>query len=238
MAYTLRAVHIITILTCLFYLTACINAGAKFQAMNPSQQISEIQSDLKTLGYYSGSVDGINGKKTASAIRNFQGDHGMAQNGMVSKSVYIQAVLAVRKQRKPQSIVKPYSSQTKKNSKTRSTSQILQSKLRPPSGSPSNSIIEKAVRAELHNNIPGKWIGYTIPGSKEKFRHMEIKKWGGYNKEQKYWPVRIQVVGQAVVIPPFGKQMPVAKFDAIAEFLFFENDFGEWKSKFMRPSVF
>jgi hypothetical protein len=220
------------------FLTGCL-ASAKYKSMTSEERVSEIQRDLKVLGYHNGSVDGIYGKKTAIAIRNFQRDRGITQDGKVSQSVYIQAGLAVTEKRKVNSVTRSNLTQTTNNKiRNGSTTQILQSRLKPPVGSPSNAIIEKAVRKELQKNVPGRWIGYTIPGKVTQYRHMEIKRWGTFNKELKYWPVRIQVVGGAVVIPPFGKKISGLKFDAIAEFKFSKDDFGDWKWIFMRPGVF
>ena len=91
------------IVGCLLFLVGCINAGAYYRTLTPSQQVSEIQSDLKKLGYYSGNIDGINGTNTEQAIRNFQRDRRMVQDGQVSESVYIQAGLAVTEQRQNKS---------------------------------------------------------------------------------------------------------------------------------------
>lgn len=107
-----KSVRAIITLGLIILLLGCISAGAHYQSLKPEQQISEIQSDLKKLGYYSGTVDGAYGKQTSTAIQNFQRDHGMAQDGQISKSLYIQAGLAVTEQRKVSST---------NNTQTRST---------------------------------------------------------------------------------------------------------------------
>lgn len=47
--------------------------------------VREIQTRLKTWGYYTGSVDGIFGPLTESAVRFFQRKHGLAVDGIVGK---------------------------------------------------------------------------------------------------------------------------------------------------------
>ncbi len=46
--------------------------------------VREIQSTLKSLGYYSGAVDGIAGPKTAGAIRAYQQKNGLLVDGRPS----------------------------------------------------------------------------------------------------------------------------------------------------------
>lgn len=43
----------------------------------------EVQARLKKWGYYTGSVDGINGPKTISAVKKFQKRYGLTQDGIV-----------------------------------------------------------------------------------------------------------------------------------------------------------
>nr|WP_032122249.1 spore cortex-lytic enzyme [Clostridium amazonitimonense] len=45
--------------------------------------VTEIQSRLKRWGYYDGSVDGIYGYQTYTAVRKFQGKNGLAVDGVV-----------------------------------------------------------------------------------------------------------------------------------------------------------
>jgi peptidoglycan hydrolase-like protein with peptidoglycan-binding domain len=78
-------------------ISSCVTSGQHYRSLSPENQITEVQSDLSKLGYYTGVVDGIYGSKTEKAIRDFQRDHGMTQDGKVSESLYIQAGLAVSK---------------------------------------------------------------------------------------------------------------------------------------------
>lgn len=49
--------------------------------------IKEVQKALNGLGYDCGKVDGINGKKTKSALKKFQKDYGLKVDGIIGKQV-------------------------------------------------------------------------------------------------------------------------------------------------------
>ena len=104
---------------------------------------------------------------------------------------------------------------------------------------PSNSDVEGAVKSELQNNLPGRWIGMSVPGKEAQFTAIEIIEWGKFNKELNYWPVKVRVEGVAKVyrLFPLGKSDPV-NFNEVAEFRFVQDDFGDWQWTFLRPSVF
>lgn len=46
------------------------------------EEVRQIQTKLKSLGYYTGSVDGIFGSATQSAVRSFQRDRGLSVDGI------------------------------------------------------------------------------------------------------------------------------------------------------------
>lgn len=58
----------------------------------------DIQSELQSLGYYSGTVDGMNGPVTRQAIESFQGDHNLDVNGTPTQEllVYLRSSLEYR----------------------------------------------------------------------------------------------------------------------------------------------
>ncbi len=52
------------------------------QVGSTGSEVREIQSVLKKLGYYKGTVDGIYGSQTKNAVRTFQKDCGLTQDGV------------------------------------------------------------------------------------------------------------------------------------------------------------
>ena len=56
--------------------------------------VTQIQTKLRTWGYYSGSVDGIYGSKTVSAVKYFQRTNGLAVDGKCGPSTL--AALGIR----------------------------------------------------------------------------------------------------------------------------------------------
>lgn len=94
---------------------------------------------------------------------------------------------------------------------------------------PDKSQIEQAVRAELKNNIPVSWVGNMMGGRNAKITTVEIVEWGTYNKNQKYWPVKIRVVGSAELNDPFN-QGKVKRFDKTSEFRLRKDEYGKWQA--------
>lgn len=75
-------------------LTAKISSSSdKQQAMS----IKEIQSALKKLGYYTGTVDGVSGNKTKLAIQKFQKANKLTADGIVGQTTKNKMVAAVAK---------------------------------------------------------------------------------------------------------------------------------------------
>lgn len=48
----------------------------------------DVQKALKNAGYYEGAIDGKVGKKTKSAISNFQKDHGLKADGIIGRKTW------------------------------------------------------------------------------------------------------------------------------------------------------
>ncbi|MDR0286720.1 MAG: spore cortex-lytic enzyme [Clostridiales bacterium] len=49
-------------------------------------EVKQIQTKLKTWGYYTGSIDGIYGAKTETAVKSFQKKNGLAVDGVAGKN--------------------------------------------------------------------------------------------------------------------------------------------------------
>ena len=61
-----------------------ISVAAKIDtAYAATANTTEVQKKLKRWGYYTGSVDGINGPKTKAAVKKFQKKYGLVQDGIV-----------------------------------------------------------------------------------------------------------------------------------------------------------
>ena len=60
---------------------------AKISTTTDKQTVVEIQKGLKDMGYNPGVVDGINGQKTQSAIRQYQKDHGLLVDGQATPAL-------------------------------------------------------------------------------------------------------------------------------------------------------
>lgn len=61
----------------------CGTVGALSKIGSTGSQVSEIQSRLKTWGYYNGAVDGIFGTQTRDAVIKFQKKNGLTPDGIV-----------------------------------------------------------------------------------------------------------------------------------------------------------
>lgn len=56
------------------------------QSGSRGEAVEHLQTRLKALGYYAGSLDGIFGEKTVNAVRKFQQEHGLESDGKVGPS--------------------------------------------------------------------------------------------------------------------------------------------------------
>ena len=63
-----------------FFIYSDVYALSKYGSRG--EEVKQIQSKLKNWGYYSGSVDGIYGSKTYSAVKTFQKKNGLTADGI------------------------------------------------------------------------------------------------------------------------------------------------------------
>lgn len=78
------------VLSMVFALTAFVipvNA-AVLREGSRGDTVKQVQERLKQWGYYTGSVDGIFGAKTKSAVKSFQKSNGLTQDGIVGPATF------------------------------------------------------------------------------------------------------------------------------------------------------
>lgn len=75
-----RIISVLVAITVLF--VGNINIFALSKIGSTGSEVRNIQTRLKSWGYYSGSVDGIYGYNTAEAVKSFQRKHGLTPDGI------------------------------------------------------------------------------------------------------------------------------------------------------------
>jgi hypothetical protein len=101
---------------------------------------------------------------------------------------------------------------------------------------PNGEQINTAVTAALKSQIPVSWVGNLMGGRLIRLGDLQVVRIGIYNKESKYWPMKIRCIGLAAPNDMFNKDKRI-KFDKVGDFLLFRDDYGDWKAN-MRGSIF
>ena len=70
------------------YTDAAVTTTAVLKQGSKGGEVKEVQRRLKMWGYYNGSVDGVFGAGTRSAVISFQKKNGLTADGVVGKSTY------------------------------------------------------------------------------------------------------------------------------------------------------
>jgi peptidoglycan hydrolase-like protein with peptidoglycan-binding domain len=70
-----------------FSLTSMAYADT-YKAGSSGKAIEEIQQQLKSLGFFSGKIDGDFGPQTVTAVKKFQAKHGLSQDGVIGSGTY------------------------------------------------------------------------------------------------------------------------------------------------------
>lgn len=70
------------------YVTEQALGAAVLKSGSKGDEVREVQRRLKLWGYYNGSVDGVFGASTRSAVIKFQKKNGLTADGVVGKSTY------------------------------------------------------------------------------------------------------------------------------------------------------
>jgi peptidoglycan hydrolase-like protein with peptidoglycan-binding domain len=64
------------------------NISVKSRTGKGSERIKDIQTCLKSAGFYNGEIDGVKGKQTRKAIKEFQKANGLEADGVVGKKTW------------------------------------------------------------------------------------------------------------------------------------------------------
>ncbi len=67
---------------------ASTNISVRHGSAKSKEHTKEIQAALKNAGFYSGIIDGVKGRKTRKAIREFQKANGLISDGVVGKKTW------------------------------------------------------------------------------------------------------------------------------------------------------
>ena len=93
---------------------------------------------------------------------------------------------------------------------------------------PSASVVSKLVEENLRKGVPASWVKARFWTTQAAIKSVKIEEWGKFNKERKYWPAKIRVVGTAKAEMGFF-EFEDRDFDEVAEFVFSQDDFGNWQ---------
>ena len=92
---------VVSALLCIVLLFSCVSYHSYFipdpgnsaetlsKLGSTGEEVRRVQTKLKSLGYYSGSVDGIYGTKTESAVRSFQKSCGIKADGIAGPTTLL-----------------------------------------------------------------------------------------------------------------------------------------------------
>lgn len=72
----------ITAITAVLIAVLCVSASAALKNGSRGEEVRKVQTKLKNWGYYSGSIDGVYGWQTESAVKNFQKKNGLTADGI------------------------------------------------------------------------------------------------------------------------------------------------------------
>lgn len=89
MKKSFKILNLIIILLSLIFINTVVSHNSVVQALSKygsrGEEVKQIQTKLKNWGYYSGSVDGVYGSKTMTAVKKFQSKNGLTADGIAGK---------------------------------------------------------------------------------------------------------------------------------------------------------
>ncbi len=70
------------IILCSLIVAVCLNVSAALKIGSKGAEVRKVQTKLKNWGYYQGTVDGVYGWQTESAVKSFQKKNGLTSDGI------------------------------------------------------------------------------------------------------------------------------------------------------------
>ena len=75
----------ISIVSLLYLISSSIAVSVLSKSGSTGSEVRQIQTKLKNWGYYTGSIDGVYGWQTESAVRSFQKKNGLTVDGIAGE---------------------------------------------------------------------------------------------------------------------------------------------------------
>lgn len=82
LSWSLALLFAVNVIVIMFAQSLPPAKAAVYRQGSTGNTVSQIQTKLKNWGYYTGSVDGIYGSKTVSAVKKFQRNNGLTADGI------------------------------------------------------------------------------------------------------------------------------------------------------------
>lgn len=75
------------------------SAGAEAKMHSTKKNVTQVQQELKELGYYKGETNGVLNEETTAAVKTFQGEHKLKVDGILGKKTRKALYQAVKTQK-------------------------------------------------------------------------------------------------------------------------------------------
>ena len=82
LSWSLALLFAVNVIVIMFAQSLPSAKAAVYKQGSTGNTVSQIQTKLKTWGYYTGNIDGVYGSKTVSAVKKFQRNNGLTADGI------------------------------------------------------------------------------------------------------------------------------------------------------------